>query len=215
MAEASAPRCLAPSCHIAHSNAEDAEPHSHAAAQLIQAGLVCLWKSEARLALSRRFARHRGPDGASEPTRHARLASVPSPSRKRKATMGVNTAVMKSPSVPMKHARVLQQPPALNVHCNSVIWGSDLAPNHDDATLPPLLSPQHEGEAELEDMSEIFQDLKATTITDTAAVGAASPVMDAADIEGLLDVLLEVELQVDMLGTEYGALWPAGPFQAS
>eukprot|EP00850_Spirogloea_muscicola_P005842 SM000027S09623 [mRNA] locus=s27:318388:319487:- [translate_table: standard] len=215
MAEASAPQRLAPSCHIAHSNAEDAAPHSLAAAQLIQAGIIRLWKSETRLALSRTFAQCRGPVGASEPTRHANLATFVHPSsRKRKATLGVKKATFQPPSVPMKHARALQQPPALIVHCNSVTWASDLAPNLDVATLPPLLSPPHEGEAECNHLTDLFEDLEATIAT--AAAGPASPAMDLDDFEGLLGFLSEVELQVKlMFSDECRAVWPAGPLQAA
>eukprot|EP00850_Spirogloea_muscicola_P005843 SM000027S09624 [mRNA] locus=s27:307734:308802:- [translate_table: standard] len=198
MAEVSAPQCLAPSCHIAHSDAEDAAPHSLAAAQLIQAGIIRLWKSEARLALSRTFAQCRGPVGASEPTRHANLATVHPSSRKRKATLGVKKAVLQSPSVPMKPARALQQSPVLNRHCKSAVWGSDIATGVDVAMPSPLPSPPHDCEAEGNDLANLFEELEATITTATAAAGPASPAFDLDDFEGLLGFLSEVELQVYM-----------------
>eukprot|EP00850_Spirogloea_muscicola_P006006 SM000028S10100 [mRNA] locus=s28:349239:350341:- [translate_table: standard] len=240
MAEASAPQCLALSCHIALSGADEAAPDSLAAAQLIQAGVIRLWKSEAGLALARRFAKTRGPDGASESTRHANLASVQSSSRKRKATLGVNKAVMKSPSVPMKHARALQQPPhgvpyklivvlmldrtvasRFSTGPASPQCGALTLPNFDVAMPSPLSSPPHEYEAERDDLPDHFEDLEATITAATAAAGPASPVMDLDDYEGLLGFLSKVELQakgcitVDMFGDECSAVWPAGPLQAA
>eukprot|EP00850_Spirogloea_muscicola_P005844 SM000027S09625 [mRNA] locus=s27:321187:324430:- [translate_table: standard] len=129
MAEASAPQCLAPSCNIAHSSAEDAAPHSHAAAQLIQAGIIRLWKSEARLALART------PVGANKPTRRAQSPPIQSSVRNfstRKATGSAAEAHMKPPPVPMKHARALQQPT-----CNSL---SVLMADNPAATLSRFCS---------------------------------------------------------------------------
>eukprot|EP00850_Spirogloea_muscicola_P006005 SM000028S10099 [mRNA] locus=s28:355356:357003:- [translate_table: standard] len=195
---------------MALSGTGEAAPPSLAAAQIIQAGVVWLGKSEACLAFARSFARNRAPASKTRLAKPPGVQSSAWNTRKRKATMGVTDALMKPSAVPMKHARALQQPPALIVQYSSAIAGSDFA-TADDVASPPLLpNPPREFDAELDYIADHLEDLEANNTAATAAAGAASlSVMDLADFEGLLGVLSEVELEVDKLRDEYSSLWPA------